>query len=335
MRAIAVNLRIMRQHQAIFANLICKFGEQDLLDYAEQIVLPAFTDDTLVREYGDSSMHFYEVELAIIDDDPVVVGKFIHNTMIRRTHRFVEGRGQIEDEAALESAPSAFFILFLSNHRLIYFAETARAPELSTFRNTLEGFLEAKHEQFARAERRRLSRPGARVTKADIYQRVAKPTLTIIPLSGRASIRDFIAQYERVRSLRITVVRRNDEVDPAGTMNELDELAQQASSPNATVLFSNNAGLSADGVAAILESVSPQGNQEALVKGVDTDGRPLRGSNEDFSIKPTIDNVPPGIGPRALFLIQEFKKLLTRNALRAPTGDRESRQRALNLIPPQ
>ena len=149
----------MRQNQTVFANFICKFGEADMLDYAENVVLPAFTDDTLVRAYGDSSMHFFEVFLGEADGDAVVAGKFIHNTKIHRTHRFVEGRGQIEDRATLETAPSAFFVLFLSNHRLIYFAETSHAPEIGTFRNTIERFIRSKYERFIRAERRRLSRP--------------------------------------------------------------------------------------------------------------------------------------------------------------------------------
>lgn len=42
----------MKKHSAVFANLICRFNDEVLLDYAEKIVIPAFTKDTYVRSYG-------------------------------------------------------------------------------------------------------------------------------------------------------------------------------------------------------------------------------------------------------------------------------------------
>lgn len=67
----------MRQHSAAFANFICRFGDKVLLDYAEQIVIPAFTKDTYVRSYGKRThYHFYEVELLNMAEDgadPIIV----------------------------------------------------------------------------------------------------------------------------------------------------------------------------------------------------------------------------------------------------------------------
>ena len=54
----------MRQHVASFANFVCRFGDEKvLLDYAKDIVLPAFFDDTFVRSYGRTHFFFYETEL--------------------------------------------------------------------------------------------------------------------------------------------------------------------------------------------------------------------------------------------------------------------------------
>ena len=36
----------MRQHHALFANFILRFGKKELIDYAETILIPALTDDT-------------------------------------------------------------------------------------------------------------------------------------------------------------------------------------------------------------------------------------------------------------------------------------------------
>jgi len=133
----------MRQHSAAFANFICKFGDKNLLDYAEEVVIPAFTRDTYVRSFGDRThYHFYEVELLNLAEQGkypiwVLAGRFIKDTELRREQIFDEEKGLIKDEQSMQSAPSAFFILILNNHRLIYFPETAHAPDLSAFKSTV------------------------------------------------------------------------------------------------------------------------------------------------------------------------------------------------------
>ena len=95
----------MRQHVAAFANFVCRFGdERVLLDYATEIVRPAFFDDTLIRTYGKSHFFFYEAELVKLADDknkPVVgiAGRFVQNTLLTREQIFDEKRGIIHDEA--------------------------------------------------------------------------------------------------------------------------------------------------------------------------------------------------------------------------------------------
>jgi hypothetical protein len=50
-----------------FANFLCRFGaDKVLLDYLEEIILPAFIDDTLIRTYGrenPSEYLFYETSV--------------------------------------------------------------------------------------------------------------------------------------------------------------------------------------------------------------------------------------------------------------------------------
>jgi hypothetical protein len=66
----------MRENQTVFANFLCKFGEKDMADYLEEVVLPVFTDAKLMRKYGDTTMHFEEVRLLMDEATPVVAGKF-------------------------------------------------------------------------------------------------------------------------------------------------------------------------------------------------------------------------------------------------------------------
>src|ERR1700723_2454744 len=138
----------MRQHAATFANFICRFGDQKvLLDYAKEIVLPAFFDDTYIRSYGKKAQFFFhEVEQVVLNGDkenPIlgISGRFIKNTYLTREQIFDPEKGIVLDPANIQSSPSAFFLLILNNHRLIYFPETAHAPDLKTFRATLYDFI--------------------------------------------------------------------------------------------------------------------------------------------------------------------------------------------------
>ena len=64
----------MKQQSAYFANFICKFGDDKvLLDYVEEIVAPAFTDDTLVREFGSTHLFFYESKIVKLEDGGIPV----------------------------------------------------------------------------------------------------------------------------------------------------------------------------------------------------------------------------------------------------------------------
>jgi len=58
------------QNRAEFANFLCHFSKDFVfLDYLEAIVLPAFTDDTMIRSRGSENRrdyHFYDVNLDVL-----------------------------------------------------------------------------------------------------------------------------------------------------------------------------------------------------------------------------------------------------------------------------
>ncbi len=245
---------------------------------------------------------------------------------------YQQGVGQVKAPGKLSSAPSAFFVLSLGNHRLIYFGETPSAPDIARFHSTVQKFLDIKYEAFIRTERRRLRENGEKIKKAGVYNRHPNPELKIVPLSGNDSVRDFIARYSKLQSVKIVVLRRNKDIDPAKTMDELDELAQLTGAPNAKLAISNSVGLDANGVAELVEDISAYGNQVVKLEGMDLNGAKLIGSNDDFSLKPIFDHVPAGTKPRAHFLLGKLKELLRAGTLKAPEGDLQARAKATKLV---
>ena len=136
-----------------FANVIIKFGDDRyLIDFLEEVVLPAFTDTSLKRTYGDDTEYFFEeVRPMILSRDPptlAIVGRFIKNTVLHRDQVYVDGTGVVPDPATLESAPSSFFTFIINNHKICFFGETAAAPDQSAFGPTLRAFVKRKYEEF-------------------------------------------------------------------------------------------------------------------------------------------------------------------------------------------
>lgn len=317
----------MRQHTAAFANFICRFGDDKvLLDYAEQIVIPAFTKDTYVRSYGKRShYHFYDVDLLNMAKDgetPVLVlaGQFIKETELTRHQIFDEKRGLIKDEQSMRSAPSAFFVLILNNHRLIYFPEMPHAPDLNAFRVTAESFLHKRHEEFV-AELYKNSREDAHPpTKKSLFEIHPRPTLEVVHLTGAAGIAQFLRRFEKLRSINFHLVKPNDDINAGEILGQVRELSDALKSTNTKLTASSPDGLDIDAAIEAVTEATASGNQHVSVSGVDTDGNALSGNNEKFKLSAEIDNIPPTKKGLIGRLLDKFTQLSTDGAINAPSA---------------
>ncbi len=144
--------------QVSFANFICKFGDKNLLDVAEDIVLPAFLncENFEPRGYSDTRYFFYQTTLLNLGNKrkPVlaVAGRFIKDTTLRSEQVFERGRGLVRKVGSLDSAPSAIFVLILNTHKLIYCPETAHSPAISSFRSTVYNYIRQSQKKFIQEE---------------------------------------------------------------------------------------------------------------------------------------------------------------------------------------
>jgi len=83
-------------------NLICRFGDKKvLLDLAEEVVLPAFIDNSLVRSYDKTSYFFYDVSPVVLLNNQHeqvigIAGRFIKDTTLEREQIFENGKGLIK-----------------------------------------------------------------------------------------------------------------------------------------------------------------------------------------------------------------------------------------------
>jgi hypothetical protein len=320
----------MRQHSAAFANFICRFDDKLLLDYAEQIVIPAFTKDTYVRSYGKRThYHFYEVELlnmAENEADPIMVlaGRFIKDTELTRHQIFEAGKGLVKDEQSMRSAPSAFFVLILNNHRLIYFPETPHAPDLNAFKTTAQSFLRKRHYEFVEelyAATRDHKNPP---TKKSLYKTHPSPNLEVIHLAGRSDIAQFLKRFETLKKINFRVVKPNDDINAGEILGQVRELSDALKSTNTNVTAASSDGLDIDAAIEAVTEATASGNQDVGISGIDTDGNALSGNNENFKISSEIENIPPTKKGLIGRLIEKFTQLSDAGSINAPSASQQS-----------
>lgn len=81
-----------KKYPVHYANFICHFGNEELLDYLNEIVLPAFTSQA-VRTFKDGRYFFNSVvilNLAAVGDVPEVAicGRFVKDMIVRSEQRW-------------------------------------------------------------------------------------------------------------------------------------------------------------------------------------------------------------------------------------------------------
>lgn len=318
----------MRQHNATFANFICRFGEDKvLLDYAKRIVIPAFTKDTYVRSYGKKThYHFYETELMNLSEDndnPIMVlaGRFVKQTELTRTQIYDDEKGLVQDEASLLSAPSAFFVLILNNHRLIYFPETPHAPDINAFRVTAQQFLRQRHKEYIDRRYEKTRGDDEPPTKKSLYEAHPRPSLEVVPLTGKADIAGFLRRFEKLKKINFRVVKPNDDLHAGDILGQVRELSDALGSTSTKVTASNGDGLDIPAAIEAVTEATYSGNQDVSVSGVDTNGNALSGNNEHFRLSAEIESVPLVKASLVKRLVEKFSQLRSAGSINAPKAD--------------
>ena len=280
---------VLRKGAVAFANFICTFGEAGAMLDNWDIVGPAFLTDTLVRKYGQNYFHFYEVKLVKLGEDsgvPVlaVCGHFVKNVNLTREQTFDKNGQLIKAPASMPSSPSAFFVLILNTHRLVYFAETAHAPDLKSFETTAANFIKRYRERKINEE---YKASQAKVTKKALQEQLPRPTVTVVPLAERERITDFINRFETIKLVKFRLIKPNHETDASEVVSAVRETIGAMKPDHLDIIATNSAGLDISQVKQVVGEATEVGNTDIAIKGEDKDGVQIRGTNDEFAL--TVD----------------------------------------------
>jgi hypothetical protein len=236
----------MRRGEAIFANFICTFGESKVLVYyLKEIVIPALTYTQQVRVWKTTSYHFLNGDTAVLSidgvDRPVVFGRFVKDTILKRDQILQDDLTLVFDPQNMQSSPSAIFVLFLDTHRLVYYAESAHAPDVKAFEGTARAFLIQQWDRYLIELQSDQMSP--RQTRTALEALHPRPRIKVIPISGEDSIREFINRYGVITRLEIKVLERNREIDASETAEGLRQLGDKLGAAEPKIIATNKAGL--------------------------------------------------------------------------------------------
>lgn len=315
-----------------YYNFVCDFGTSDwtMLDLVQEIIFPALRDEEMVRRYGESRYFLDAVQISVITLDDatprvVVRGRLIKDTLLRRVQVYTESDGLVRDEEELASAPSSFFALILDNHKLIWLPETASAPDPKKFALTLQQFFREKHDLLVDRlydlrglpEEQRTVLPQAPLgdslvngltTKKAIRQFIPRPTVTITPLASRGSIEHFVQTFEVLQELGVELLPTNEELSMDETYRKLRERRESLAATGTKLSYRNPKGLKPGEVIDEIHAAAAAGNHKLRVAGKAPDGSKVRGDNESFKVRVSLEDIPERDDERASALVRSYDR---------------------------
>lgn len=318
----------MRKHELTFANFICKFGlRNNLLDYAEQVVLPSFMTNEVVRTYGRTQYIFHKVKLVELAKKksgmPVLAlcGHFIKDTNLVREQVF-DGARLSANKAVMQSSPSAFFILLLHNHRLLYYAETAHAPPLAQFQTTVEYRMRAVWRTFIDESYERL---GKKTTKKELRNINPPPIVSVVPLAKRGEVPNLLKQLSKITSMKFYLLRPNDEPRADIALGSLEERFSRAGPQSLTVTASDSKGMDLAESRDIIGEALEDPSLELNVKGTYKSGEKATIENKDLALS---EHVSPAPSDKKMSkkLYKKFRDLVASGAVISPAPSRKAKE---------
>ena len=328
-----------------FGNLICKFGDNDLLDFYEEVVRPAFFDNKLKRKYATTGYFFRDVELVSlgeINGDLVVgiAGVFVYDTSLKRTQYFDSEANEIVHSVhSIKSSPTAKFLLILNNHRLVYYRDVPNSPSLNQFRATFEYFLKKKNSAYisslydiSLSAAKEAGKTRANPTKAQLIEMYPMPKVTLNPLTCSDEIGAFVNRFSVINDIKIIFTKTNSEQDNKGLFAGIQSTQIFVGSEKSELRHHSTEGLSIDASKSHIIAASEQGNQFVSLTGKDKVGNALKGNNEDFQLKVKSNFIGDGVNYVAKSLFGVFKGLVSTGSIVIPDTPEKVRLLIVRLI---
>jgi hypothetical protein len=257
---------------------------------------------------------------------------------LRRVQVFDHSQGLVHDPRSIASSPSSTFLLIANNHQLIFLPRTPHAPTFKEFESTAKNFILKKyHAYIDRLFKEFQKSPGefdlapGRITKKMLYARYPMPNINVVPLADSGSIIEFVERFEKLISIDFKILRPNPAISAQDTFKDVRNILADLGADNAKLVAGNNKdGLDKSKAVNVITGAASGGNQEITLKGIDSLGANLSGSNEDFKLSVPLEPVPVDSKALTMVLYTKFKTYLQDDSTNAHFT--EEHKRRLNRL---
>lgn len=293
-----------------FANLSIKFGDKDLLDYID-VVSKAFLMDTNIRNTRSGNYFFLDAKIMRSDPkDPmttVIAGHFVKNTTLTREQLFKDDE-LVTDHAQIQTSPSAYFVLFLADHRLAYAPETKSAPTLKNFEAAVSLFVKRSFKMFEDEIYYQKKSIDAKYTRSSFYKEHDAPIISVVPQTSRQDIDAFINRFQVINKITVHVVKRNQDIDGENIFEQLLEQTEPLGPTSAKYeVRGGKEGLNIEESKEFVADTTEGGYEDVSIQGKDASGATLNGTNDTFKLAVKAD-LPPSPEARVNKLSEIYKK---------------------------
>jgi hypothetical protein len=318
--------------QIEIGNLVVKFGEHlNLLDMLSEVVAPAIFDPSLRRTYSETTYLFYRPEFIDTEDELLIAGKLVKDTVLERQQLLVDGQLQ-EATGSLPSSPSSLFVLLLGCHRLLFVRQHRGSPTLDNFRSTLSHFLKRRHRTFLKAKAQEADpETGDKPTLKALVELYPYPSVDLTPLGSNDSIHSFLGKFQRIETVTTRILETNSEIDNEEMFKSLRASQKRIKSRRTSLHYENKKqGLDAAETEEQLTVLAKQGNHSLRVTGVDSSGERLEGNNDNFKVKIPIASLPDDLPSASKELVRHFGELKKNKIVTVPDTSPEAIEKARN-----
>ncbi len=299
-----------------------------MLDCFLDYIYPAVTRG-YVREYGDSTMFFYDTKVIQIrsdEENPLFLyGKFVKDTFIRREQVYVDGK-LLQDKDVFQNSPSSIFIISLSDHRMFYIKEHRDSPNIDSFKSTMESIVNKHIKRIIDDEYSRLMELNSeypdrvkKPVKSKIEKNYPYMELDIIQLSSDANLEQFINEFKSIDRLSLALVMPNDETDPNDFFRSWRITKNKLNGAKSKIDFTKKGqSLPHSEVIDIAKDALNDGNIIINITGKDDKNDKINGTHESFKLTANIgelESTPEGVTSK---IFRIFKDLINNGTIKHP-----------------
>lgn len=263
----------MQTKQMYIADLNVVFGreEEPLINYLEDIVLPALQSGTYIESSERTRYIFESVRINEIEENEYVIqGILIKDTILDIMSEYSREKGLEKTNKHFKSSPYSVFIIYLKNHRMMLVKNQTGSPDLRGFG---AAFRECIKQYVVKQNQSRKS--GAN----DI---LPMPKTHIAGIKTVQSVKEALRDVDKISQLVFKFYPLNAEWDYDSVFGEIDKkIRKEIGSTKGRMIFPSPT--SKDGVAEIIEAT--EGLVQSEMKVIYKDDLSLSGTKKKGVIK--------------------------------------------------